>query len=580
MSYHKARGWLVSLLFFLLLGACTKEPTPPEKNGQPTAEQEQEQEKEQKTEIEKEDDFEAAVTKKNTELESSPLELTSYAEKVGAAITEPTHTNFAVSESVTIAGTVEQHARLKEQYVWIKIQFMGDSITDTSQEYFAPIADGKFKQEAILFNGEGEYRVTLLLPSTDRSNYYYDLADFKVFNVNPKLQRDLTFTPFAQDAGLVIHEPDSGYVKGNKVFTLKGTLEPISNDKDLIMIELQKDGQSWKHMLPTKNGQFSYDIPLFYGQGIHKLKVYVPDKERDNYYQDGTILYIDNESDLVSEPIMYTTTYDERGVHLISPAYGGEETDLTYRIKGSIDKEAPFAKETTHLYITTKKDGEEALAVIPVINYEFDDEFYLRFGPGTYEVTVSVPEIKEKNSAKFYYYNVAQFSVTNTAMDQRDLLPSRGVQSDSPEIIAIANELMTDTMSEREKAKAVYEFTAKSISYDVDKLKNNEFEWDDSALKVLELQTGICQDYSYLAIALLRAGGMEARYVTGTAGSGFNYSRHAWVEVKVDGEWLAMDPTWGAGYIEKGKFVAHYTEDYFEPDEEAFKTHTRHGVEY
>lgn len=73
---------------------------------------------------------------------------------------------------------------------------------------------------------------------------------------------------------------------------------------------------------------------------------------------------------------------------------------------------------------------------------------------------------------------------------------------------------------------------------------------------------------------------MEARYVAGTAGAGFNWSRHAWVEVKVDGEWLTMDPTWGAGYVANDEFVANYTEDYFEPNEEAFKTHSRSGVQY
>ena len=50
--------------------------------------------------------------------------------------------------------------------------------------------------------------------------------------------------------------------------------------------------------------------------------------------------------------------------------------------------------------------------------------------------------------------------------------------------------------------------------------------------------------------------------------------------MKVDGEWLTMDPTWGAGYIANGEFVANYTEDYFESNEEAFKTHSRIGVEY
>ena len=561
---------IVSLICLLLLGACTNKPVPV-KESQPTPEQKHEQKV----------DYQAAVEKKNAVLEMAPLELTGYSEEVGVALVEPTHTNFAVDEFVTIEGTVEQQDQLQEKYVWIKIRFAGDALSDNSMEYYAPIQDGKFKQDVRLFNGEGEYQVTVMLPSTERKNYYYDLAKFIVFNVNPTMQRDLTYTPFAQEAGLSLQSPDSGYVKESEIFTLKGKIPSIKGPNEAVMLELKKDSETWKHVLPVKNGEFAYDVPLFYGKGVHQLKVYVPDEEKSNYFQAGTILYIDNESDIVTEPINYMTTYNDRGVNLTYPTAGGEKADLTYRIKGTIDKDAPFAKETTHLYITTKKDGDEALSVIPVDNYTFDDEFYLRFGPGTYEVIVSVPDIKEKNSAKFYYHHVAQFTVESTATaDQRDLLPSRGVQSDAPEIIAIAEELITEGMSDREKAKAIYEFTAKSIAYDVEKQKNSEFQWDDSALKVLELEKGICQDYTYLALALLRASDMEARYVAGTAGAGFNWSRHAWVEVKVDGEWLTMDPTWGAGYIANGEFVANYTEDYFEPNAEAFKTHSRSGVQY
>lgn len=568
MSLNHLRIWIVSLLCLLLIGACTNETVPTKEEVQPVP-------KEQKI------DFDAAIEKKNTELEPVPLELTTYSEEIGAKLTQPTHTNFAVSEFVTIEGTIDQYEQLKENFVWIKIQLRGDSLADNMLEYYAPIKDGKFTQNVTLFKGEGEYYITVMAPSKDRDNYYYDLAKFNVFNVNPTIQRDITYTSFGQDAELTIQDPNSGYVNANETFLLTGKIDTRNSPNETVMLELIKDGHSWKHVLPIKNDEFTYTLPLFYGKGVHKLKIYVPDKVKENYYQEGSILYIDNESDFISEPITYTTTYMERGVTLSSPTYGGEVTDLTYRIKGSIDKDAPFAKETDHLYITTKKDGDEALAVIPVNNYTFDDEFYLRFGPGKYEVTVSVPKIKEKNSAQYYYYHVANFTVENIASeDQRDTLPSRGVQSDSPEIVAIANKLITDTMSDREKAKSVYEYTAKTISYDVKKLKNSEFEWDDSALKVLNLQTGICQDYTYLALALLRAGGMEARYVAGTAGAGFNFSRHAWVEVKVDGEWLTMDPTWGAGYIENGIFVANYTEDFFEPSEIAFKTHTRQGVEY
>lgn len=560
---------IVSLLCLLLLGACTKDPAPT-KETQQVIEQEQ-----------KKNDYDAAVEKKNAELGMTPLELTAYSEEVGAALVEPTHTNFAVNEIVTVKGTVENQDQLQENYVWIKIRFDGEALSDDSMEYYAPIQDGTFKQDVRLFNGEGEYQVTVMLPSTDRKNYYYDLAKFTVFNVNPTMRRDLTYTPFAQDAGLSLEVPASGFIKESGIFTLKGKIATIKGTNETLLLELKKDEDTWKHVLPVKNGQFTYDVPLFYGKGVHQLKVYVPDEEKKDYYQVGTILYIDNESELVTEPISYMTTYHERGVNLTYPTAGGEETNLTYRIKGTIDKDAPFAKETTHLYITTKKDDDEALSVIPVDNYTFDDEFYLRFGPGTYDVTVSVPEIKEKNSSKFYYYDVAKFTVESIGTeDQRDSLPSRGVQSDAPEITALAKELVTEDMTDREKAKAIYEFTAKSIAYDVEKQKNSEFQWDDSALKVLELEKGICQDYTYLALALLRASGMEARYVAGTAGAGFNFSRHAWVEVKVDGEWLTMDPTWGAGYIANGEFVANYTEDYFGPNEEAFKTHSRSGVQY
>ncbi|MFS0691066.1 transglutaminase domain-containing protein [Sporosarcina sp. 179-K 8C2 HS] len=566
----KTQIQIVLLLCLLVLSACSNKSAAI-KESQPTPEQKQEQKV----------DYQAVVENKNTELEMAPLELTGYAEEVGATLLEPTHTNFAVDEFVTVEGTVEDQDQLQENYVWIKIRFAGEALSNGSMEYYAPIEDGKFKQDVRLFNGEGEYQVTVMLPSTKQKNYYYDLAKFTVFNVNPTVQRDLTYTPFAQEAGLSLEAPDSGYIKESEVFTLKGKIPSIKGTNETLMLELKKDGETWKHVLPVKNGEFAYDVPLFYGKGVHELKVYVPDKERDNYYQAGTTLYIDNESDLVTEPILYMTTYHERGVNLTYPTAGGEETNLTYRIKGTIDKDAPFAKETTHLYITTKKDGDKSLSVIPVDNYKFDDEFYLRFGPGTYDVIVSVPEIKEKNSSKFYYYDVAKFTVESTATeDLRNLLPSRGVQSDAPDIITIAKELITEDMSDREKAKAIYEFTAKSIAYDVEKQKNSDFMWDDSALKVLELEKGICQDYTYLALALLRASGMEARYVAGTAGAGFNFSRHAWVEVKVDGEWLTMDPTWGAGYIANGEFVAKYTEDYFDPNEEAFKTHSRSGVEY
>ena len=392
-------------------------------------------------------------------------------------------------------------------------------------------------------------------------------------------KNDFIYSPEGEEAGLTILAPNSSSVKGNQTFTLKGKIDSATIKQQEILIELKKDGYFWKDVVPVENSEFMYEVPLFFGKGVHELIVYVPDQEYDDYFQIGTTLYIDNDSDFW-QGIHYSQAYDTRGIHLELPADDGDEANLTYQITGSIDKVEPFTKGTSHLLVTTSKGEDFAEYVIPVKDNEFDDEFYLRFGPGKYFVTVSVPATDETNRSIPVYTQVAQFLVDSIAEDQRDLLPSKGIQSDAPEIIALAKELLNDTMSDREKAKTVYEYTAKTISYNTGKLYFIGNQWDDSALKTLKFKTGICVDYAYLAIALLRAAGMEARYIVGTAGFGEDQAGHAWVEVKVDGEWLTMDPTWGSGYIDYGRFEPEYTEDYFNPTEEVFMSHVREGVVY
>ncbi|MFI8685026.1 transglutaminase domain-containing protein [Rossellomorea sp. NPDC077527] len=558
--------WLVMLSLlagFLFLTACSDSNA---SSGETKADQKEE------------DPYDKEVKKKNEELgELESLKLSSYSEEIGVTIAEPTYKEFAANGKVSVNGEIEKYQDLKSDFAWIKVRASEEGPSGRQLEYYTPIEDGKFKQNIHFFNGEGEYRVTVQLPSKDRENYYYDTASFTVHNVNPEVNRDVTMTPFGHDAELTLNTKSS-YFKGNEVFSLKG--EADLSDEDTIMVRLKKDSENWKQVIPVKNGEFQYDIPLFYGKGIHELEVLVPDGDRDNYYQTATTLLIDNESNRVMSPIDYSETYRERGVTLESPQFGGEESDGEYTIQGSIDPKSEFGPETTHVYITTKKGEDEALDVIPVEDYTFDDSFYLRFGPGTYEVTLSVPEIKEENSDYFRFFGFAKFEVKSTGEDQRDLLPSRGVQSDAPEIQKQAKVVTARKTSDRDKAKAIYDYVAKNVSYDVKKYENDDFNWDDSALKTLESKTGVCQDYAYLAIAMLRASDVEARFVEGRAGGIFP-GRHAWVEAKLDGEWMTMDPTWGSGYLKDGEFVPAFNEDYFEPDMNEFKkTHTRTGVSY
>ena len=130
------------------------------------------------------------------------------------------------------------------------------------------------------------------IPSKDRENYFYDTIEFNVINVNPEMKRDVNDTSFGNEAELAINL-DSSYIEEDGSFSLKGKAGKLADD-ETIMVVLKKDSETWEHVIPVKNRKFSYDIPLFYGKGVHKLEVLVPDGERDNYYQLGTTILVDN----------------------------------------------------------------------------------------------------------------------------------------------------------------------------------------------------------------------------------------------------------------------------------------------
>lgn len=524
------------------------------------------------------DPLETKMQENNKSIKLTPLDLTSsYANDVGLAFSEPKYEKFSVNGEVTIAGQIKDVDKLKSPYIWVNVKSETGSQSDLKQQdYFVPITDGKFKQIIHFFNGEGTYKINVKLPSMERENYYYDTASFEALNVSPAKVYDVIYTPFGFESGLTI-DTDVSYIKEDGIYTVSGKLKNSIKYYQDIMVRLSKDGQTWTNTFPVKKGQFSANIPLLFGKGLHTLEIMAPDLDKENYYQTATELFIENTSSEIKEPILYSSLYKERGINLLEPISSTKSAGYTFHVKGFIDPEAILSDETTHLYVQTQKGEDHSLEIIPVHNYSFDDTFHLRFGPGEYEISISVPEITATKNDFFRYYEVAKFNVLSSAeQDKRDLLPSRGIESNSPQIVELANNLIKENFTEVEKTKAVYDFVASTISYDVTKFQNDDFEWDDSALKTLNSKTGVCQDYAYLTIALLRASNIEARFV-----EGYTTDRHAWVEAKVDGRWLTMDPTWGAGYLKDNVFIANFSEDYFDPEEDYFnQTHTRIGVVY
>ena len=83
-----------------------------------------------------------------------------------------------------------------------------------------------------------------------------------------------------------------------------------------------------------------------------------------------------------------------------------------------------------------------------------------------------------------------------------------------------------------ELTNAVYNMLEKSVTFSV-----------PSAVQVLETRQGDCNEHTVLFVALARALGLPARTAVGLVYLNGSFFYHAWPEVWLDEEWVAVDPT-------------------------------------
>lgn len=177
-----------------------------------------------------------------------------------------------------------------------------------------------------------------------------------------------------------------------------------------------------------------------------------------------------------------------------------------------------------------------------------------------------------------YENNVRLFARTRN-MDEY-LAETEFIQSEDARISELADEITEGCNSDYEKARAVHDWLAENIYYDIDALRTGDYEASD-AISVLENKRGVCEGYANLAAALLRNCGIPCAVQGGYAlGVGTDRvwnsdninpaeSNHAWNEICADGRWILMDATWDSrnvyeneSYI-KGEYIERV---YFDTD--------------
>jgi hypothetical protein len=123
------------------------------------------------------------------------------------------------------------------------------------------------------------------------------------------------------------------------------------------------------------------------------------------------------------------------------------------------------------------------------------------------------------------------------------LKPSRYVQSDANEIVALSKKAVGDAKDAAEAAKRIESFVRKYISD-----KNLSVGYA-SALEVVQSKEGDCTEHAVLTAALCRAAGIPAQVVFGVlyideyAGKKDVFFGHAWDQAYIGGKWVQLDAT-------------------------------------
>lgn len=115
------------------------------------------------------------------------------------------------------------------------------------------------------------------------------------------------------------------------------------------------------------------------------------------------------------------------------------------------------------------------------------------------------------------------------------LLATSRINSNDPQIIELAKQIVGDDKDSRSVARKLGEWTYSNLKWK--KVQSDTVE-------TLTSREADCFEHSELYVALARACGLPARVVTGAALSGGSFGSHAWVEVYL-GKWVEVDPTWG-----------------------------------
>lgn len=227
------------------------------------------------------------------------------------------------------------------------------------------------------------------------------------------------------------------------------------------------------------------------------------------------------------------------------------------------------------------KNGAASLSLSGLVDGAYQVEVFLEPEPGTtayvrpmeirngqagFTVSLNYPAMLAR-----YEYNMSKSADT----EWMSLFRNSENADIPPRIASLAAEITAGVSGDYAKALAIHDWVCDNIWYDHDGYLGKTSRPSGGALDVLESGRALCDGYTSLTNALLRAAGITARSVIGPAMyDGFgSYRDHAWTEAFIDGRWIYIDTTfdsgnsWLNGQKDESRGTGHA---YFDPTTEHF----------
>jgi hypothetical protein len=205
----------------------------------------------------------------------------------------------------------------------------------------------------------------------------------------------------------------------------------------------------------------------------------------------------------------------------------GAELDIAVETLIKIDPPLQRAHQTEQIVYLVKINGSDPVKDLP----SGDTQQLKSVGPETAELTVTSIRPSEKASDK--------------KVAPEFLEPNRHLQSDDKRVIAHAD-------AAAEAATNPWEIAVKMETYVHKKLTKKNFSTAlGSAAEVAESMEGDCTEHACLLAAMCRVKKIPSRVVVGFvyAESLSAFGGHMWTEVFINGQWIPIDATLGAGGI-------------------------------